>query len=131
MAGLGTIGKNNLVVTPDFGPRVRLRAMLLSVDLPSTGPLDFDPCVNCGMPCRAACPQDAFCSILYKPEDYAGISQLPGRTGHYSKPICNEQMSLDIQRAQYGEIPIEGYGVANVVKPYCRACEFGCIVGKG
>jgi hypothetical protein len=27
MAGLGCIGKNNLFLTPDFGPEVRLRAL--------------------------------------------------------------------------------------------------------
>ena len=29
MAGLGCIGQNNMLVTPDFGPRVRLRAALV------------------------------------------------------------------------------------------------------
>jgi len=31
LAGLGTIGMNNLLITPEFGPRVRLRALLLDV----------------------------------------------------------------------------------------------------
>ena len=43
MAGLGCIGRNNLLVTPEFGPRIRLRAMALSVPMPSTGPIAFDP----------------------------------------------------------------------------------------
>jgi epoxyqueuosine reductase len=38
LAGLGVIGKNNLLITPQFGPRVRLRAMALPVNLPATGP---------------------------------------------------------------------------------------------
>ena len=29
LAGLGVMGRNNLLITPDFGPRVRLRAFLL------------------------------------------------------------------------------------------------------
>ena len=45
MAGLGCIGRNNMVVTPEFGPRVRLRAMALSIPIPSTGPPGFDPSV--------------------------------------------------------------------------------------
>jgi epoxyqueuosine reductase len=42
-AGLGCIGKNNLFLTPDFGPKVRLRALFTYLKLPSTGPLEFDP----------------------------------------------------------------------------------------
>lgn len=33
VAGLGVLGKNNLLVTKKVGPRVRLRAMFLSEDL--------------------------------------------------------------------------------------------------
>ena len=32
LGGLGCIGRNNLLVTPELGPRVRLRAMLLDAD---------------------------------------------------------------------------------------------------
>ncbi len=60
MAGLGCIGKNNMLVTPEYGPRVRLRAMLTDVALDGTGPLDFDPCTDCSMPCQRVCPQKAF-----------------------------------------------------------------------
>jgi epoxyqueuosine reductase len=49
LAGLGCIGKNNMLVTPELGPKVRLRALLLEEDLTPTGPIDFDPCKNpCG-----------------------------------------------------------------------------------
>ncbi len=37
LAGLGCIGRNNLLITPSLGPRVRLRAMFLDRDLPFTG----------------------------------------------------------------------------------------------
>ena len=37
LAGLGCVGLNNLLVTPDFGPRVRLRALALDVALPPPG----------------------------------------------------------------------------------------------
>jgi len=47
MAGMGCIGKNNMLVTPEFGPRVRLRAMLAFEALPITEPADFDPCHGC------------------------------------------------------------------------------------
>ena len=39
LAGLGVVGKNNLLVTPEYGPRVRLRALLLDRYVECTGPL--------------------------------------------------------------------------------------------
>ena len=36
LAGLGCIGKNNLLVTPQFGPRQRLRVLLVDAELPPT-----------------------------------------------------------------------------------------------
>jgi epoxyqueuosine reductase len=59
MAGLGCMGKNNLLVTPEFGPRIRLRAMVLEAEVEPTGPVQFDPCDGCKEPCRHACPQKA------------------------------------------------------------------------
>ena len=47
LAGLGCIGLNNLLVTPDFGPRVRLRALTIDAPVPPTGPIAFDPCRGC------------------------------------------------------------------------------------
>jgi epoxyqueuosine reductase len=55
-AGLGCIGKNNLVISPEYGPRIRFRALLLNKEAKSTDPCEFNPCENCGQPCRSACP---------------------------------------------------------------------------
>ena len=63
LAGLGIIGANNLLITPQFGPRVRLRALFLDCELAApTGPLNFSPCDGCNQPCWEACPQQAFVS---------------------------------------------------------------------
>ena len=130
MAGLGVIGKNNLLVTPEYGSRVRLRAMYLSMDAPSTGPLAWDPCAGCSEPCRAACPQGAFSERVYSPDDYNGLQALPGRSGCYDLCKCDLQMAADEAAIQKGEITLPGYGTFHSVLPYCRACEFGCIVGR-
>lgn len=129
-AGLGVIGKNNLLVTPRFGPRVRLRAMYLSADLPSTGPLPWDPCDGCAVPCRAACPQAAFAETIYDPADYEGLTALPGRTGCYSLRSCDRQMADDEAHEQVGPADVPGYGPCNSVLAYCRRCELSCPVGK-
>lgn len=127
MAGLGCIGKNNLFVTPDYGPRVRLRAMLLDVELPATGPLEFDPCNGCAMPCRAACPQAAFQKKIYRQAEL-GLDELPGRSGVYSRQRCNLQMQVDIRNS--ANIKVDEQGTAGRRVKYCRLCEFACPVGK-
>ncbi len=100
LAGVGIIGMNNLLITPEFGPRVRLRALCLDVELEPTGPMDFAPCETCDMPCIQACPQEAFKNSAYK------------------RVLCNKQMKID-----------ETNRVTAHIK-YCRACELACPVGK-
>ena len=57
LAGLGWIGRNNLLVTPRFGSRVRLVTVLTDAPFGPTGPpLPFScgSCVRCLAPCPAA-----------------------------------------------------------------------------
>jgi len=127
MAGLGCIGKNNMLVTPEYGPRVRLRAVLLNRKLPATGPSDFDPCAVCDMPCRKICPQKAFQKKIHI-NNPLGLNKLPGRSGVYSRPLCKEQMELDRENANNTENENRAHPV-RVVK-CCRLCETSCPIGK-
>ncbi len=111
LAGLGALGANNLVISPEFGPRVRWKAMLLDREAPATvggnGSKDiFDPCAGCGRPCMEACRQGAFSS------------------GRYERSRCERQMHRDEERAA-AKGP---HGSDGLVK-YCRACELACPVG--
>jgi epoxyqueuosine reductase len=127
LAGLGCIGKNNILVTPRFGPRLRLRVMLIDTDLPATGPIDFDPCARCPMPCRQACPQQAFAGEVYTKKEY-GLDALPGRSGVFSRFECNRQMDIDC--ARFESVAIKGQQVPGKRIQYCRECELACPVGK-
>ena len=127
-AGLGCIGRNNLLVTPEFGPRVRLRAMTLSVELPPTGPIDFDPCAGCDAPCLSHCPQGAFSEQVYTPEE-TGLERLPGRDGRYYRAACAEQMAKNEEEAAEGMMPEVCDHPEKIIK-YCRNCELFCRVGR-
>lgn len=127
-AGLGCIGKNNLLITPEYGPRVRLRAMLLSEELKSTGPLAFDPCNCCDGPCMKSCRTKAFSEIVYS-TDIMQQEELPGRVGNYSRTGCNNQMVKNSESAEFKMMPGYSEEPVKVVK-YCRNCEFSCPVGK-
>jgi len=106
LAGLGIIGRNNLLITPAFGPRVRLRAVLLTVKLVPSAPLDFAPCRLCAAPCLSICPQNAF------------------QSGIYESDLCNVQMRLDEAARRLGK----DRGLASI--RYCRACELACPVNR-
>jgi len=127
LAGIGIIGKNNMLVTPQFGPRVRLRAMTLPINFPSTGLLNFDPCTDCGSLCRKPCPSGAFNKTIFSSVEY-NQTQLPAKDGKYARQTCNIEMEQNIKNARH--IPIEEKDDSMRVVLYCRVCEFACPIGQ-
>jgi epoxyqueuosine reductase len=136
LAGFGCIGKNNILVTPELGPRVRFRAMLLEEELSPTGPIEFDPCDGCEEFCRKPCPQKAYDKIVLSSVE-TGMVTLPGRDGCFSRAKCMIQMDkddedagIDINETLASAIDIEDIGkTRNYIKP-CRRCELACPVGS-
>lgn len=64
LCGLGSQGKNSLLITPDFGPRVFLIAVLTSAELKPDSPFEEDLCKDCER-CIKVCPTNAI--EPYKP----------------------------------------------------------------
>ena len=112
LAGLGVIGKNNLLVTPELGSNLRLRGIFMEAELEATGPMEgFDPCNGCDRPCHAACPRGAF------------------RSGSYERSICKQEMNQNDADVEVRDGPIMGIEEACEVIVYCRGCEVACPVG--
>ncbi len=98
MAGIGRMGRNNLVIVPGYGPRVRFRAVWADLECPDRDlPESEPPCAGCEGYCIRACPMAAFC------------------TGTYSRDRCMARMSAD---KASGRERID----------HCRACELACPV---
>jgi len=57
-AGLGILGKSNLLATPQYGPRVRLTAIFTDAEIEPDKELSEDLCSNCNL-CIKACPTGA------------------------------------------------------------------------
>lgn len=57
-AGLGWIGKSALLVTPEFGPRLRLTSVLTDAPLKAGKPVVESSCGSC-QECVEACPVEA------------------------------------------------------------------------
>ena len=151
LAGLGSVGRNNLVVTPGYGPRVRWRVLLLDRAARSTGPVEYDPCAGCAEPCRRACPVGAFDETAYDAATL-GQSRLPATDGTYDRITCNTKMAQDIEDAAAAlatseddgrdlaarmnafeeavlALPPAG-GESSYGVKYCRRCELSCPVGR-
>ena len=58
LAGLGWIGKNSLLITPDMGPRARWATVLTDAPLEATGPSLGEGCGDC-RECVDICPVKA------------------------------------------------------------------------
>jgi epoxyqueuosine reductase len=104
LAGLGVIGRNNLFIHKLWGPRVRLKGILIQEEIAPFKPLsDFSPCSVCEAPCLKSCPQDAF------------------ENSEYNIYKCMVQLEKDIDNSGNTDL--------QVVK-YCRACELSCPAGR-
>lgn len=99
-AKLGIIGKNNLLITPEFGPRVRLNALLTEMDLPIDNNLLYNPCCNCDAPCVKACPVNALNNCKFDNES------------------CKEYSSKNPKQ------------ISSHTTLWCRECETACLVGN-
>lgn len=116
-AGLGIIGMNNLLITPDLGPNIRLRGYATSAMLEPSKPLldSFHPCDSCPEPppCILACPAKAFLHEL--PSELNNIYEhLP--KSDYNKDIC----------LKYCLDNLESLGPTT--KLWCRKCEEACVL---
>jgi epoxyqueuosine reductase QueG len=64
LAGLGTFGTNNMLLTPQYGPRVRFASVFTAADLPAGSILGEDLCTRC-MQCVRICPVNALPGKAY------------------------------------------------------------------
>lgn len=78
-AGLGQLGRLGVLITPEFGPRVRLCKVLTDMPLAPTSPVDFGVTAFCDicLKCAEYCPAQA---ISHKPRtaEARTVSTSPG-----------------------------------------------------
>jgi len=107
-AGLGWIGKNDVVITEKYGPRVRLSAILINEILPFGQPITKSKCSDSCSKCVVACPYGALYGAKWDIEKH--------RNEIMNYKLCNQKRSLYIEK----------HGRKNA----CGLCMVACPYGK-
>ena len=68
LAGLGWIGKSCLLITPQYGPRIRWATVLTDYNLEVKNNPTSPQCGTCRL-CVDICPSHAFNDVEFRPED--------------------------------------------------------------
>lgn len=112
-AGLGWQGKNLLLITPEFGSRVRLVTVLTDAPLAPDSPLK-NRCGKCIL-CRDACPADAIKGV--NTETYY-------ETRHHAMDFekCVEKLTQD-----FAKLPDIGFPICGIC---IKVCPFGRKIKK-
>ncbi len=124
LAGLGFIGHNTQVVTPQYGPRVRWLVVLTDADLEPDQPFAKDLCAEqplCQKAslCVRSCPYQAIV-----PGPSQGME--PGKKVDYAKCVVSHEMDRDITPAHLKHIrQITERGFME-----CTICNLACPYGK-
>jgi len=127
-AGLGVKGVNNLLVTPEYGPYVRLGSMLTTAEIePTSRELPEDLCNRC-MKCVKACPVDA---LKADPDAQPRLIQPLCKT-NYIRPFLYPTAweTLKSLFTNYGlgtmgmQVLMEGYHFS------CAECQRACPAGE-
>lgn len=113
LAGLGWIGKNALLVTPKFGPRLRLATLLTDAPFNVGSPLGRD-CGSCSE-CVDICPAEALTGEQF--------SEKRSR-----EELCNPRACSEYSIKELAAISVKNlYAPAHI----CGLCLYICPFGRG
>ena len=134
-AGLGTLGLNMQLVTPEYGPRVLLASVLSSVDVEPDAKMDKALCKgpDCGR-CLRACPGDAVghwdrdweaCDPYRSPTGFAQATDFLEALVGEDDPELRSRMLRTEESFNLWQGVMRGVGVITG----CRRCQDVCPVG--
>lgn len=106
-AGLGWIGKNDVVITEKYGPRVRLSVVLIDEILPLGEPITKSKCPENCLKCVDVCPHNTLFGVAWD------IKKRRDELIDYK--LCNQKRSLFIEK----------HGRKNSCGLCLVACPFG------
>jgi O-acetylhomoserine (thiol)-lyase len=117
-AGLGRIGFNHTLLTPEYGPRVRLVSVITDADIAPDKMPEKELCRDCGI-CASHCPAGAFTKSegrliaymnKYKCAEY---HQRLRDELRYPCGVCTAVCPVGNDRALYGKSSVTPEGIAH------------------
>jgi epoxyqueuosine reductase len=134
-AGLGTLGLNLQLITPEYGPRVVLTAVLCSVDVDCDKRMEQPLCLgpSCAR-CLKVCPGDAVghwsrdweaCDPHRSPHGFAQLSDHVSRIIAAPTPQAQKELVRSEDSFNLWQSILRGAGVITG----CRKCADVCPVG--
>lgn len=135
-AGLGTLGLNKQLLTPQFGPRVVLAAVISSVPVVPDEKLETSLCLgpSCGR-CLLACPGDVIghwdrdwtaCNKLRSPHGFHALTEHVERMIDEPDNQKKKDMLKSPEQFYLWQSILRGAGVVTG----CRRCQDVCPVGE-
>ena len=135
-AGLGTLGLNLQLLTPEYGPRVLLTAVLCSVEVECDKPMAQALCKgpSCGR-CLKTCPADAVklwerdwpaCDRFRSPHGFAQLTEHLQKIIEETNPQQRKTLLKSEDSFYLWQSILRGAGVVTG----CRRCADVCPVGE-
>ena len=148
-AGLGELGYMGIVLTPEYGSRIRFGVILTTLELEQDPMYDGPPiCTNCGI-CARVCPTGALAmpgtKKLERVEIDGKVYQYPlihfakcrkalqamtkelGGRGDY---LTEEDPTIEDLAAGEAKMPIDGAGLQHITSWNCGRCQTYCPAGN-
>jgi len=126
-AGMGVRGRNNLLVTPEFGPRHRLASVITTAVLEPDPLPSESPCTRC-CKCVENCPGRAF----DKGTDDKPVDVLKCRTV-LTRPLLGGMKVRNLVRSMFRTTDWLGEVIQTLMLGYhssCHACMAVCPAGR-
>jgi len=131
-AGLGNFGVNNMLLTPEYGPRVRFTSILTTAELPADPVLGETLCTRC-MRCMTVCPVKAIPEGDY-PQELTDKKACAARSEELFRRslspcgCCIKVCPVGKDRGQYGREDMKMYDDNSPVSVPYRRIQDPCAV---
>ena len=106
-AGIGWVGKNGLLISPEHGPRLSLATVLTDAPLAPDAPVEAGRCGECTL-CRDHCPSGAITGAEWSRRDpfveLVRLGALPGAQGRRAADRRQAQL-----RALHHGLPLRAH----------------------
>ncbi len=144
LAGLGTIGWNHMLLTREYGPRIRLVSVLTTAELPPDQVMQKDLCLHCDF-CREFCPAKALKGDGKAPFAQMDMNRCTVRhqelkeAGNWPCGICGKVCPVGLDRKFYNRTNLNlyreearSYASSNpIIQSYEHVRSYGSQAKKG